>query len=50
MNLLDEWGDNPMSKCARKLAPRWGALASVIYLMVLGIVRLIRGAMPATNT
>lgn len=38
-----------MSKCARKLAPRWGALAALIYLAVFSIVRVIKGTMPATD-
>lgn len=38
-----------MSKCARKLAPRWGALAALIYLAVFTIVRVIKGTMPATD-
>ena len=39
-----------MSKCARRLAPRWGALGVLAYLVGLGIVRLVYGAMPATST
>ena len=49
MYLFDYWGDNPMSKCARKLAPRWGALITLLYLAVLGLVHLIQGTMPATD-
>lgn len=39
-----------MSKCARKLAPRWGALITFGYLLILGLVRLVQGKMPATDT
>lgn len=39
-----------MSKCARKLAPRWGALITFGYLLILGLARMLQDRMPATNT